>query len=60
LNGECSSLEQTVNSHNQTLSVYNELETAGFGLKILKLLRNTIGEVRTSLPFSLLKRRMAM
>lgn len=37
-NGDCAFLNQVVNSHRQKLSVYNELEQMGFGLKELKLL----------------------
>jgi predicted acetyltransferase len=39
-----SSLEQIINSHNQTLSVFKELKDMGFGLNVLKLLRNTINK----------------
>jgi cell division protein FtsB len=45
LNQECSTLEQLVNSYNQKLSLYDELQAMGFGLKELKLLRNTINEI---------------
>ena len=45
LNQECSILEQYVNSYNQKLSLYDELQDMGFGLKELKLLRNTINEI---------------
>jgi predicted nucleic acid-binding Zn-ribbon protein len=45
LNEECTSLEQTVNSHRQRSSVYDELEQMGFGLKELKLLWHTITEI---------------
>jgi hypothetical protein len=45
LNQECSNLQQWVNSYNQKLSLCGELENMGFGLKELKLLRNTILEV---------------
>jgi hypothetical protein len=45
LNGECTSVEQTINSHHQKLSVYAELEQMGFGLKELKLLWHTINEI---------------
>jgi hypothetical protein len=45
LKGECDFLEQMVNSHHQTLAVYNELEQMGFGLKQLKLLRHTVAEI---------------
>ena len=38
-------LEQSVNSCNQTLSLYNELQDMGLGLKELKLLRNTFNEI---------------
>ena len=45
LNEECTSLEQTVNSHRQRISVHDELEQMGFGLKELKLLWHTINEI---------------
>jgi hypothetical protein len=45
LNQECSTLEQSVNSYNQKLSLYDELQAMGLGLKELKLLRNTINEI---------------
>ena len=45
LNQECSTLEQLVNSCKQKLSLNNELQAMGFGLKELKLLRNTINEI---------------
>jgi hypothetical protein len=45
LNQECSTLEQLVNSYNQKLSLYDELQSMGFGLKELKLLHNTINEI---------------
>ena len=45
LNEECSSLEQTVNSYRQKISVCDELEQLGFGLKELKLLWHTINEI---------------
>ncbi|MGB0027699.1 MAG: hypothetical protein WBP64_12750, partial [Nitrososphaeraceae archaeon] len=41
----CSMLEQSVNSYNQTLSLYDELQAMGFGLKELKQLRNTFNEI---------------
>jgi hypothetical protein len=45
LNQECSTLEQLVNSYKQKLSLSDELQAMGFGLKELKLLRNTITEI---------------
>ena len=45
LKNQCSSLEQTINSHNQTLSVLKELEDMDFNLKVLELLWNTIIKV---------------
>lgn len=45
LDQKCSDLEQRVNSYNQSLSVYGELESLTFGLKELKLLRQTIREI---------------
>ncbi len=45
LNGQCNFLEQMINSHRQTLSVYDELEQIGFGLKELKLLMHTVNEI---------------
>ena len=41
----CNDLEQKINFHRQTLSVYNELEAIGFGLKELKLIWSTINEI---------------
>ena len=45
LNQECSTLEQLVNSYNQKLSLCDELQSMGFGLKELKLWCNTIKEI---------------
>src|SRR5215216_3545451 len=45
LNEECTSLERTVTFHRQRLSVYDQLEQMGFGLKELKLLWHTINEI---------------
>jgi hypothetical protein len=45
LNGQCNFLEQMINSHRQTLSVYDKLEQIGFGLKELKLLMHTVSEI---------------
>src|SRR5690348_14037016 len=42
---KCSSLENTVNSHEQIISIFKELEAMGFGLEELKLLSNTINEI---------------
>jgi hypothetical protein len=42
---ECSILEEHVKSYNQRLSLYDELQNMRFGLKELKLLRNTINEI---------------
>ena len=44
-NQECSMLEQLMNSYNQTLSLYDELQDMGFGLKELKQLPNTFNEI---------------
>ena len=41
----CNDLEQRIIFHRQTLSVYNELEAIGFGLKELKLIWSTINEI---------------
>ena len=41
----CNDLEERINFHRQTLSVYNELEDIGFGLKELKLIWSTINEI---------------
>jgi hypothetical protein len=38
-------LEQLVQSHNQTLSIYKQLDGIGFGLRELKLLYHTIEEI---------------
>jgi hypothetical protein len=40
-----SALEQLIQSHRQTLSIYNELESFGFGLKELKILYHTVDEI---------------
>jgi hypothetical protein len=45
LKGQCDFLEQTINSHHQTLVVYYELEQMSFGLKELKLFRHTVVEI---------------
>ena len=45
LQNDCSSLESQVNLHNQRLYVYDELESLGFGLTKLKILRNAIKEI---------------
>jgi DNA-binding transcriptional MerR regulator len=45
LKQECSILEEHVKSYNQRLSLYDELQNMRFGLKELKLLRNTINEI---------------
>jgi predicted nucleic acid-binding Zn-ribbon protein len=45
LTQEYSNLEQSVNSCKQKLSLNNELQAMGFGIKELKLLRNTIKEI---------------
>jgi hypothetical protein len=42
---QCSLLEQIANSHNQSTSIYRELEVMGFGLKELRLLYHTINEI---------------
>ena len=44
----CNDLEERINFHRQTLSVYNELEAIGFGLKELKLIWSTINEIATA------------
>jgi predicted nucleic acid-binding Zn-ribbon protein len=48
LKGECYSVEQIISSHNQTLSVFRELEEMKFDLKVLKLLRNTVNEIASA------------
>ena len=45
LGQKCFSLENTVNSHKQIISIFKELEGMGFGLEELKLLSNTINEI---------------
>ena len=45
LNQQCSVLEVEVNSHRQTISVFNMLKTMGYGLKELKILWHTINEI---------------
>jgi len=42
LNRDCSFLQQRVSSYNQSLSIYDELEAMGFGLKELKFLWHTV------------------
>ena len=45
LSQKCFSLENTVNSHEQIISILRELEGMGFGLEELKLLWNTTNEI---------------
>lgn len=45
LKQNCSFLEQTIQSHNQTLSTFAELTAMGLGLKELKILWHTISEI---------------
>lgn len=45
LSSRCYYLQQMILSRNLTLATYQELEAMGFGLKELKLLRQTIGEI---------------
>src|ERR1041384_2131043 len=45
LGQKCSSLENTVNSHEQIISILKELEAMEFGPEELKLLWNTINEI---------------
>jgi cell division protein FtsB len=45
LGQKCSSLENMVNSHEQIISIFKELEGMGFGLEELKPLWNTINEI---------------
>jgi hypothetical protein len=45
LKQECSTLEEHGKSYNQKLSLSDEIEAMGFGLKELKLLRDTINEI---------------
>ena len=45
LTKECSSLQQTVYSYNQSISIYQELADMGFSLKELKFLWHTINEI---------------
>jgi hypothetical protein len=42
---ECSFVESQIDLHRQRLYVYNELELMEFGLRRLKILRNTIKEI---------------
>jgi chromosome segregation ATPase len=51
LKQECSMLEQSVNSYKQKLSLCDELEAAGFGLKELKLLHNTIKDIANAIIY---------
>ncbi len=41
----CNDLEQKINFHSQTMSVYNKLVAIGFGLKELQLIWSTINEI---------------
>jgi hypothetical protein len=45
LSQKCSYLENMVNSHEQIISIFKELEGMAFGLEELKLLWNTINEI---------------
>jgi len=45
LGQKCSSLENTVNSHEKIISIFKDLDGMGFGLEELKLLWNTINEI---------------
>ena len=44
-----------VNSYSQTLSLYDELQDMGFGLKELKQLRNTFNEIANANANNILK-----
>jgi hypothetical protein len=54
LGQKCSSLENTVNSDEQIISIFKELEGMGFGLEELKLLWNTINDsaLANNMPLS--------
>ena len=45
LNGDYSFLQQKVSSYTQSLSIHQELDAMGFGLKELKFLRHTVREI---------------
>jgi predicted nuclease with TOPRIM domain len=45
---ECSATEEKLALSEQTLAEYNELRNMGFGMKELKLLKNTVMEISTS------------
>jgi hypothetical protein len=45
LHSQCSFFESQVNLHSQRLYVYDELDSMGFGLTKLKIIRNTIKEI---------------
>jgi uncharacterized protein YpuA (DUF1002 family) len=45
LKQEYSNLKQSVDFHKQELSLYHELESAGFDLEKLKLLTNTVKDI---------------
>lgn len=53
LKQDCSIVEQTLQSHNQTLSTYHELAAMGLGLKELKILLHTISEILNANNISL-------
>lgn len=45
LKNECSDLQEQIDSHSQTITIYNDLEDMGLGLKQLKGLKYTIEEI---------------
>ena len=59
LGQKCSSLENTVNSLEQIISIFKDLDGMGFGLEELKLLWNTINEiaVANNIPLNEAQRR---
>jgi hypothetical protein len=59
LGQKCSSLENTVNSLEQIISIFKDLDGMGFGLEELKLLWNTIIEiaVANNIPLNEAQRR---
>jgi hypothetical protein len=60
LNETCFILEQRVNIHTRLLEVYHDLESLGFGIARLKVLKNYIEEIATDnrVPSELLMKRI--
>ena len=48
LQQKCSFLEELIDTHNETISAYDQLQSIGFGLRELKLLWKVISEVSSA------------